>query len=431
MALKILVIGSQGHDRADCLDWMQPFPNIEEYDAVILNLTSLSQPLFDSMVRTKAGQLVNLRAPMMTLMGNGKSVYCLTTFYLAPTRPPGSGEPWTTVPPSNYDWMVVKPQLQLNEGQSVSEISEKEFEEYFKFVGKWGIEILGLANSPGLQARGALGLAASPVSDLLGVPSEKLPRVLMRPLCTNKGGKMIAAKVVLSQQGSGGIYLLPPPTKCSSEDGIELIIDTIVGHKSRVRPPWWFRVGLPGLSELERKLREADANIERINEEIAEIQSQKVAVESYRDVLSEDGEALVQAVGRALADLGIETKPTKPGFPMDLLQERRVAVGVTGVADEVDSDTDKVFQITRFSDKHRRGEKLVLVANTHRRIAPDKRKGLTDFTPEVKDFLKLKRVSALTTMTLFEIWKSTKEGKTKSKKAKKLILGTNGVIENR
>jgi hypothetical protein len=34
-------------------------------------------------------------------------------------------------------------------------------------------------------------------------------------------------------------------------------------------------------------------------------------------------------------------------------------------------------------------------------------------------------------MTLFEIWKSTKEGKTKSKKAKKLILGTNGVIENR
>ena len=34
MQPKILVIGSRDHNRATCIDWLQPFPNIEEYQSI-------------------------------------------------------------------------------------------------------------------------------------------------------------------------------------------------------------------------------------------------------------------------------------------------------------------------------------------------------------------------------------------------------------
>ena len=36
--MDILVIGDKKHRRATCVDWMEEFPNIEEFDLVIIAL---------------------------------------------------------------------------------------------------------------------------------------------------------------------------------------------------------------------------------------------------------------------------------------------------------------------------------------------------------------------------------------------------------
>jgi hypothetical protein len=41
--LKLVVIGLEAQDEADCATWTQPFLNVEEYYALILNLPSLDQ----------------------------------------------------------------------------------------------------------------------------------------------------------------------------------------------------------------------------------------------------------------------------------------------------------------------------------------------------------------------------------------------------
>ncbi len=290
---------------------MEPFPNVEEYDAVILNLTSLDQVLFDKVVRTRSGQISGLQAPILTLLAHGNNVYCVASYYLVPTRPAGSGQAWTTIPPSNYDWIAVKPQLQPNEGQSMSVPTEKEFEKYFSLVGKWNMEIIGLLNPQTVPRGSILDIYGSAAKELLGIPSEEPLRLSIRPLSTNKSGKMIASKVMLPRQGSGGIYLLPPTTKCSVREGIELIIDAILGPKPTDRPSWWFKVDVPQLRELESTLGEKRKETGRINVEISEIQRQIVEVQGYRDLLSEEGETLVRIVRKVLAELGILTNQTR------------------------------------------------------------------------------------------------------------------------
>ena len=57
--LRIAVIGSE-HDRTDSIAWKQPFPNFEEYDALIVDLLSLDQGLLDSLLAEEPNKLKTL-----------------------------------------------------------------------------------------------------------------------------------------------------------------------------------------------------------------------------------------------------------------------------------------------------------------------------------------------------------------------------------
>lgn len=64
----ILVIGSTKHSRATCVSWLSDFPNLEEYYAVIVDMPSLTQPLFDKLVSTDSGKLGTLLQQILTLL---------------------------------------------------------------------------------------------------------------------------------------------------------------------------------------------------------------------------------------------------------------------------------------------------------------------------------------------------------------------------
>jgi hypothetical protein len=151
-------------------------------------------------------------------------------------------------------------------------------------------------------------------------------------------------------------------------------------------------------------------------------------IEGYRDLLSGDGTSLVKIVQQVLSDVQIETTETEPGFPIDLIKEGKVAVEVTGITDKVDSDTDKIFQIIQFKEKYHKGEKIILIANTYKRLVPSEREGKMHFTPEVAEFLRLREVCAMTSVTLFSLWKAVRVNESKISEVKQLVWGTNGVL---
>lgn len=397
--MDILVIGDVDHPRATCVHWMGTWPNIEEFDLVILTQNTLTQEIFDQIANT----LGEIRSQILTLFTTGRSVWCIVEEMLFPSPPKTGAKGWVLPPPSSYDWIFAYPMIQqVTEGSSI-QVVDQTFAPYLEKVRKWSLEIENVyAHTDGFGP---------------AVPAEG---VTLESIAENKSGKMIGARLIGIDPeiyaGLGSICFLPKPTECDTHEAIEILIDIATGEE-RVEPEWRAKLEVPELRDMEKRIADLSRDYEK---QMSELKLKRLSLDKYRDVFSVHETPQVDAVRVILGDLGIETERTKPGFPVDLLG-KEVAVEVTSIAGKVNSESPKMFQLTQFYEKHRKDEKVVLVANTYKREEPLVRKGKEDFTPPV-----LKGVCALTSVTLFGLWKL---GKSNSKKARAMLLDTIGELK--
>lgn len=400
--MDILVIGDDGHSRATCVHWMGTWPNIEEFDLVIVAQNTLTQEIFDQIPRRPK----EIRSQILTVFLTGRSVWCIVEKMLLPSPPKTGPKARPFSPPSSYDWLFEYPMIrQVTEGSSIRVVDQK-FAPYLQKVRKWGLEIESVYTLK--EQFGSI------------VPVEA-DAVALEPIAENKSGKMIGARLIGADPGSGSICFLPKPTECDTHEGIEILIDIATGQE-RVEPEWRAKVEVPGLRDAEKRMGDLTHDYEK---QMSELKLKLISLDRYRDIFSVHETPQVDAVRTVLKDLGIETQRTKPGFPVDLLG-KEVAVEVTSIAGKVDSNSPKMFQLTQFYEKHRKDEKAVLVANTYKREEPLMRKGKQDFTPPVLDFMRLKRACALTSVTLLDLWKF---GKTDPKKARAMLLDAVGELK--
>jgi hypothetical protein len=63
---RILVIGLTSHSRAEYVWWTLSFPNVEEFDSVIIDMTALDQFTFNRIVTDDPDKLRNLRKEIAT-----------------------------------------------------------------------------------------------------------------------------------------------------------------------------------------------------------------------------------------------------------------------------------------------------------------------------------------------------------------------------
>ncbi len=429
--MHILVIGSKGHARARCVDWLQPYPNVEEFDAVILNMTSYTQAVIDKLVAKGPGPnpVRQLADTLQTLLRTGRNVYAIFVPKVSASPLPTQKGAFFQPIQNNWDWLPVYPILAAKEGTSLGPLVESDLKPYFDKVGEWRYELF-------VDFKTTINDAGNPSAELAaavigGYLSKKTLLWKMRGVAYNKSQNMISARIASLSGSQGGIYLLPPPTKCTPHDGIEIIIDITSGTRQagfEFRPEWWERVPVPMVPRIEQEIQAKARVVEEQLKAVEVLKQQKEDAESYRRLLSETDTALVQAVWRALKDIGIETDPTEKGFPADLMRKGEIAVEVTGIRDKVASDSPKIAQLMRLKEGHSTGEKVVLVANTHRLLDPAQRKGLMDFSEPAASLFQSQGVCALTTLTLFTLWSDVMTGKRKPEEVKSLIMKTVGIL---
>ena len=403
--MNILVIGDVGHPRASCVHWMGSWPNVEEFDLVIIAQNTLTQKIFDQI---KIDKCRELRPQIDTIFNTGRSIWCILEKSLRPTPRKGGVKAFFGMYPSDsYEWFFVKPEInEVREGTTV-QIVDKEFTPYLREVRKWGLEI------EDIYAR-TLG----------GIEPLSAAGMMVEPIACNKSKKMIGARVININRelnGSGSICFLPKPTKCDTHEAIEILLDIATGDKP-IEPAWRNRVEVPGLNDVESRMSKLKRKFDK---EMAKLETQQQALDTYRNVFSTNEEPQVNAVQQILSDLGIETQRTQQGFQIDLIG-KEVAVEVTSVTGKIDSNSPKMFQLTQFIEKQRKSQKVILIANTYKREHPSERKGKQDFTQPVIDFLKLREVCALTSITLMELWKLRKSNR---RKPTELLLHTIGELK--
>lgn len=243
--MKILVIGSKDHPRAHCVDWQAPFPNIEEFDSIIINLQSLSQEVFDKTWSKIQEEMTN---EVRTLFDTDREVFCIINRYLMPTLLPVSGGGYVAPPPTNYSWLPAFVTVDGEKPGTSINVIDKRFEKYFKAVGQWTF-ILDLYKEP-LVLTAIERTATQFMAELVGEKAKVLSYLLL-PIAENRFKRIIAGTLVAKgSKLKGGIHLVPPPTKCNVQEGIEMILDIAGGQPSKIVPPWRYEVEVPGIKEL-------------------------------------------------------------------------------------------------------------------------------------------------------------------------------------
>lgn len=388
----ILVIGSLDHSRADCVHWTSPFPNVEEYDTVILDMTSLSQSSFDYIASNEADKLKALRSEIYTLFDTGRSVYCIFTERLLPTANVPMAK---ATRPTSHDWMFFDLTLKkIKPGESLAEV-DPHLERYFQDLSQWQFEVIPEAS----RDYGADAVAK------------------------NRSGKWVAAKVY----SEASVYLLPPLDQYSQKEQVDLLIDIILGKKKAAEYGWREQIKVPGLSEIQKEINGHLEEIGKINKEVEDDKKRFFDRESYRDLFSVSDELQVKAVRRVLLDLGIDSNPTKPGFVVDLLG-REVAVEVTSNKNKIAADNNSLTQVSRFIQTERKTEKVILVANTYSRQPINERSAKEDFTHQAAEFLRKLDVCYLTAYCLYLLWIRVQEENLSTERAKELLLKTSNEI---
>jgi pyrimidine deaminase RibD-like protein len=210
------VIGDFNHPRATCVSWTESFPNIEEFDLVIVVLNTLIQEGFDQ----EAKKLVEIRSQIFTVFNTGRSVWCIIERLMLPSPPKSGPKALAGRPPTNYDWLFVHPTInEAKEGRSVT-IIDRKFEPYIRTIKKWSLEI---ENVYELQTQ--YGSARPVIAESF----------VLEPIAVNKSGRMLGARIVgvgPEFEGSGEVCLLPKPTELSTHEAIETLIDiaTVGGY---------------------------------------------------------------------------------------------------------------------------------------------------------------------------------------------------------
>lgn len=284
MQPKILVIGSKDHDRADCVDWLQPFPNIEEYDSIIINLQSLTQVIFDKIYSKISGEMSK---EIGTLFDTEREVFCIINQHMVPSPTTTGGKGWVVPPPTNYDWLPATiGVIPVKQGTSINVI-DKRFEKYFETIGQWSF-ILNLYEEPLLKE--ALQQTYAQYALLLG-RAVKILSFQLLPIAENKSKKIIAGTLVhKGRKGIGGIHLLPSPTKSDIKSAVEILLDLIYGQPTKTYLPWREEIEVPAIQDIMKQINLKFQDMKKIQESIEPLQSVIEELDTYRDLFSATGE---------------------------------------------------------------------------------------------------------------------------------------------
>lgn len=106
---------------------------------------------------------------------------------------------------------------------------------------------------------------------------------------------------------TGQIIFLPPPTRITSSETVEVLVNSLRGMEFKEEEPdWVLKVHLPRIDELSRQIYEENKIIEDTTKKIQQLNKEKTEIEKFRKLLWTNNKPLEDAVKDAFILLGFE-----------------------------------------------------------------------------------------------------------------------------
>jgi len=391
-----------------CVGWLEDLPNLADFDVIILNLQSLDRISLVKLSRSDKERLLRMRAQLTDLLLSGGEIYCILAPFLAFGSylyfPDGSMEPeW-----SNFKWSPIGFSLTEIRGETLRIEDEVKFDEYLRQVSGWDGYLNSTASLNYLEERLQQEGKLNPDEELFWQSF---------PLAMNRYGKPLAASLCFGIRQkeaeheeprirfiSDYLHLLPPPTRISLEQGLDLLVEEAKGLPAKsIAPPWTEAYRIPGEELLEQKINDAARRIKAAEREQKRFFHAHRELQRCKAVLYEHGENLRQVVADILRRMDFKVKPYASGPDLLVVQTRlgRIlldAAGRSGPAQP--GDLQNLVRHAIFAQEDGRIWKGTLVFN-HYRLADPARERPAAFTAEVVNRARELRFSLVTAEGLY------------------------------
>jgi len=206
---KVLIIGSISHEKADQIEWTQPFCYLEKYDCLIIDLNSFPKDYPRALFKNIG---ILKRASRLFIRDN-KEIFCIME------------KPFKILfkeIPLNYSWIPFPQKLTVNPmllGKTINCTNER-FAEYIKNVEKWDNELFW----------------------------KKTANCNFDSIAVNKSHNPIAGTVTMGNRGK--IHFLPKTTKENGSKALRLLIDLIT-NEEKEEYPWLYSIESPEIKQNE------------------------------------------------------------------------------------------------------------------------------------------------------------------------------------
>lgn len=307
---RVLVVGAAYPHSARHVDWLGPWPNVSDFDAIIINLKTLDERTLIHLARQHPERMRTLRLVIFELLLQAGEVVVI----LAPPLAFGStiyhanGVPepeW-----SNYHFSPIGFGFLDIRGESIAVEPDQPFAFYLEQVKRWEGYLSGQAHlgfcEEALRRRKQLA------------PGEEV-FWQMEPLARNRSGRAIAASLCFGVRSASGemrmgtarmlseaMHLLPPTYPLAVEEGIELILEEIKGVRAKTLAPEWAEVyELPGQARLKEKMAVNEQQRKALDREQKALLQQFRRLQHMRGLLYEQDDALRHLARRAFQEMGL------------------------------------------------------------------------------------------------------------------------------
>ncbi len=365
---KILVIGLVSHEEVDNIEWTRPFCDLEKYDCLIIDLTSFPKDY----PRTLFTNIGILKRAARLFIRDNKEIFCIME------------KPFKILfkqIPLNYSWIPFPQKLTVNPmllGKTINSTDER-FADYIENVEKWDNELFW----------------------------ENTDNCSFEAIAVNKAQNPIAATVTMGNRGK--IHFLPKTTKIGCSRAIKLLID-LATKKEKEEYPWLYSIEIPELNQ-NQKLEN----------------NSSIALENCRNLFSVDDKKIAKAVYHILEDLGITPTQTTE---VDLTNlKSSICVQIVTTKGKVEAQNTKINKIARFIEKQRNKGKIIVVANTYKRLPIKNRTNKEHLDVAMKLFFETNNTVFLTTLSLYNLWKKVISGQISVHEASSLIQNQSGEIQ--
>ena len=277
---KILVIGSKGHPReVKCYNWAEidKIPNIADQDAVIIDMTSLTESLLEKIISSK-WEVYFKKDYFLKLLASRGQVFVIAV-------PTVTVEVEYTMN-DNYWWSPFTLEFAKEKGDTIENVND-EFKRYFHNVKYWNFTM-------------DIDRSDEFVQRLIN----EFADTVIHELAQTRYRAPIGIQILLPT--GARFCFLPPPTEISTKTAIDIILEDFFGIKTSEMPePDWIReMRVPGEEQIEKRIEKSVNKIKIEKKEIEKSKREMQSITRFRKLLYTEDEELEQIVRATFRELG-------------------------------------------------------------------------------------------------------------------------------